>query len=180
MIHCDMLQTQQVDPLRSYDADQERTTVHLATPLPSNSKATLNIAFDGKLTGSMTGYYLSSYQVDGETKYHTVTQFQVLSQHPQYDLPKANQCGSPLPRAAHSLAGTNLLSKPPLPSLSSRTRILSTSATCQSRPKLRTRLNKYLDLLLWSGSLLPAITLLEGRMSGKLHSLTLHRRWVED
>lgn len=80
-IHSDALQTQQVDSSRSYDSEQERTTLHFATPLPANSKATLKIAFDGALTGNMMGYYRSSYEADGKKKYYSLTQFEVCSVH---------------------------------------------------------------------------------------------------
>ena len=36
----------------------------------------MGISFSGKLTGSMTGYYKSSYEVDGKQKFYTLTQFE--------------------------------------------------------------------------------------------------------
>jgi aminopeptidase 2 len=76
-LHSDALQTEQIDTSRTYNKEQERTTLHFAKPLPAGTKAQLHIAFDGPLTGSMMGYYKSSYEVDGKTKYYTLTQFEV-------------------------------------------------------------------------------------------------------
>jgi aminopeptidase 2 len=73
----DGLKTEQADSSRTYDKGQERTTLHFPTPLPAGSKASLQIAFDGDLTGSMMGYYRSSYEEEGKTKYYTLTQFEV-------------------------------------------------------------------------------------------------------
>jgi hypothetical protein len=75
-VRSDALQTSQTESSRSFEKEQERMHVHFATPLPAGSKAQLQIAFDGKLTGSMMGYYYSSFEQDGETKYYTLTQFE--------------------------------------------------------------------------------------------------------
>jgi aminopeptidase 2 len=76
-IHSDALKTDQDESSRSYDKKQERTTLHLATPLPAGSKASLQVAFSGELTGSMMGYYKSAYEVEGQKKFYTLTQFEV-------------------------------------------------------------------------------------------------------
>lgn len=75
-LHSDALQTSQTESSRSFEQEQERMHVHFATALPAGSKAQLQIAFDGKLTGSMMGYYHSTYEVDGKTKYYALTQFE--------------------------------------------------------------------------------------------------------
>jgi aminopeptidase 2 len=59
------------------DKTQERTTFQLSRNLPAGSKAELHIAFSGEITGSMMGYYKSSYEVDGKTKHYALTQFEV-------------------------------------------------------------------------------------------------------
>lgn len=70
------LSIQQSDKSRSFDSKAERGTLDFHTALPANSTATLNIAFSGKLTGSMMGYYKSTYEDDGEKKLYTLTQFE--------------------------------------------------------------------------------------------------------
>jgi aminopeptidase 2 len=59
------------------DKTQERTTFQLSRNLPAGSKANLQIAFSGTITGSMMGYYKSSYELDGKTKNYALTQFEV-------------------------------------------------------------------------------------------------------
>lgn len=76
-LFCHDLRIQQTDASRSFDSKAERGTVEFATALPSNSSATLSIAFSGKLTGAMMGYYKSTYEVDGEKKVYSLTQFEV-------------------------------------------------------------------------------------------------------
>jgi len=75
-LQSDSLQTELVETSRTHNKDQERTTLHFPKPIPAGSKAQLQIAFDGELTGSMMGYYRSSYEVDGKKKYYTLTQFE--------------------------------------------------------------------------------------------------------
>ncbi|EIN08063.1 hypothetical protein PUNSTDRAFT_126849 [Punctularia strigosozonata HHB-11173 SS5] len=75
-LQSDALHTAQTESSRSFEKEQERMHVHFATSLPAGSKAQLQIAFDGKLTGSMMGYYYSTYEQDGKTKYYALTQFE--------------------------------------------------------------------------------------------------------
>ncbi|PCH39551.1 hypothetical protein WOLCODRAFT_29621 [Wolfiporia cocos MD-104 SS10] len=56
----------------TYNKESERGTLSFAKALPTGSKATLRIAFAGKLTGSMMGYYRSVG--GGET--YSLTQFE--------------------------------------------------------------------------------------------------------
>ncbi|KAF9227990.1 leucyl aminopeptidase [Gyrodon lividus] len=70
------LKTQQVDTCRSFDSEAERGTLAFPIALPADSKATLSIAFSGKLTGAMMGYYKSTYEQDGVKKVHSLTQFE--------------------------------------------------------------------------------------------------------
>ncbi|KIK95297.1 hypothetical protein PAXRUDRAFT_140992 [Paxillus rubicundulus Ve08.2h10] len=75
-IYSHALEIQQVDTSRSFDSEAERGTISFHTALPADSKATLSIAFSGKLTGAMMGYYKSTYEQDGVTKVHSLTQFE--------------------------------------------------------------------------------------------------------
>lgn len=76
-IHSDSLQRELAPSARSYDADSEKLSLGLATPLPAGSKARLHIGFKGQLTGSMMGYYYSLWTENGEKKRYTLTQFEV-------------------------------------------------------------------------------------------------------
>jgi aminopeptidase 2 len=68
---------QQELTVSAIDKTQERTTFQLSRNLPAGSKAELLITFSGEITGSMMGYYKSSYEVDGKTKHYALTQFEV-------------------------------------------------------------------------------------------------------
>ncbi|KXN92312.1 Aminopeptidase 1 [Leucoagaricus sp. SymC.cos] len=63
--------------LVQYDIDttSERLAYTLPKSLPAGSKAMLKISFRGELGESIRGYYKSSYQKDGKTKYYALTQF---------------------------------------------------------------------------------------------------------
>jgi aminopeptidase 2 len=76
-LYSDTLKLKQVDTSRSLDDKAERGVLSFSTPLPAGSKATLSIAFSGELTGSMMGYYKSSFEHEGTKKYYTLTQFEV-------------------------------------------------------------------------------------------------------
>lgn len=76
-LYSDSLKAEQVLAEQSFDKTSERVAYKLNKTLPAGSKATLKISFQGKLTGSMTGYYRSAYEKDGETKYYALTQFEV-------------------------------------------------------------------------------------------------------
>jgi len=71
---------EQVTTATAFDKVQERTTYELNDTLPAGSKAELKIAFEGELTGSMTGYYKASWEHEGKTKYYALTQFEVCGQ----------------------------------------------------------------------------------------------------
>ncbi|KAJ8587988.1 hypothetical protein M405DRAFT_277524 [Rhizopogon salebrosus TDB-379] len=75
-LYSDTLKLKQVDTSRSLDDKAERGVLSFSTPLPAGSKATLSIAFSGELTGSMMGYYKSSFEHEGTKKYYTLTQFE--------------------------------------------------------------------------------------------------------
>lgn len=82
LIHCrsvysDSLQLEQAQISQSYDVGQERLTLNFPTEVPAGSKAELRISFTGKLMGDMMGYYKSSWQENGNTKYYALTQFEV-------------------------------------------------------------------------------------------------------
>lgn len=76
-LYSDALKAEQDATFASFDKTQERTTYQLSNSLPAGSKAELKIGFTGKLTGSMMGYYKSSWEQDGKTKYYALTQFEV-------------------------------------------------------------------------------------------------------
>ncbi len=59
------------------DPDSERATVELPSKLHKGSTAVVQIKFRGPLTGSMTGYYRSSWKNEGKEQYYSLTQFQV-------------------------------------------------------------------------------------------------------
>jgi len=71
------LRMKQINVSRSLDPETERGTLDFPTALPANSTATLTIAFSGKLTGAMMGYYKSTYENDGAKKVYSLTQFEV-------------------------------------------------------------------------------------------------------
>lgn len=72
-----MLAATQELSFQSFDPVQERITYDVPTTLPAGSKAELKIGFEGKLGGGMVGYYKSSYETGGSTKYYALTQFEV-------------------------------------------------------------------------------------------------------
>lgn len=61
----------------SLDIVSERVTYQFPQALPGGSKAELRIGFSGELTGSMTGYYKSSWEDEGKKKFYALTQFEV-------------------------------------------------------------------------------------------------------
>ncbi|KAF8162999.1 leucyl aminopeptidase [Crassisporium funariophilum] len=75
-LYSDALKAEQEPTGSSFDKSQERTTYQLSANLPAGSKAELKIAFGGKLTGNMMGYYKSSWEHEGKTKYYALTQFE--------------------------------------------------------------------------------------------------------
>jgi len=70
------LKAEQVPTFSSFQT-QERVVYHLTNALPTGSKAQLKIAYGGKLTGSMMGYYKSAWENEGKTKHYALTQFEV-------------------------------------------------------------------------------------------------------
>ncbi|KAG6821168.1 hypothetical protein H0H93_005388 [Arthromyces matolae] len=75
-IYSDGLNLEQEETAKAFNADAQRVTYSFAQPLPAGSKAELKIGFSGKLLGSMTGYYKSLYEVDGQKKAYALTQFE--------------------------------------------------------------------------------------------------------
>ncbi|CCO26128.1 aminopeptidase 2 [Rhizoctonia solani AG-1 IB] len=72
------LKTEQTQSVKLTGVDQksERASVQISTPLPKGSKAKLRIGYEGKLTGSMLGYYYSSAHHEGKPRNYTLTQFE--------------------------------------------------------------------------------------------------------
>lgn len=63
----------------SVDADHERVTLQLSTPLRKGSQASVLVAFRGKIDDSMMGYYRSTWQHDGKHGNYALTQFEPTS-----------------------------------------------------------------------------------------------------
>ncbi|KAJ3574305.1 hypothetical protein NP233_g1859 [Leucocoprinus birnbaumii] len=72
----DSVKVDQVLSAQTFDKESERVSYELGITLPAGSKASLKVAFKGELTGSMMGYYKSTYEEDGKTKYYALTQFE--------------------------------------------------------------------------------------------------------
>ncbi|TFK42895.1 peptidase family M1-domain-containing protein [Crucibulum laeve] len=75
-VYSDALKSEQAPISDSFDKSQERIAYELSNTLPAGSKAEIKIRFSGKLTGSMMGYYKSSWEHEGKTKYYALTQFE--------------------------------------------------------------------------------------------------------
>ncbi|KAF5386726.1 hypothetical protein D9615_001832 [Tricholomella constricta] len=75
-IYSDALKTEQEQTGGSFDTASERVTYLFPAALPAGSKAELRVGFSGKLTGSMMGYYKSTYEVEGKQKAYALTQFE--------------------------------------------------------------------------------------------------------
>ncbi|TDL27596.1 hypothetical protein BD410DRAFT_782728 [Rickenella mellea] len=76
VVHSEALKTEQKISAESHDSVSERTTVQFPVALNSGSKAQLRANFDAPLTGSMMGYYYSTWEQDGKKSYYTLTQFE--------------------------------------------------------------------------------------------------------
>ncbi|CAE7227454.1 unnamed protein product [Rhizoctonia solani] len=77
----DALKTEQTQSVKLTGVDQksERASVQLTASLPKGSKAKLRVGYEGKLTGSMLGYYYSSAHHEGKPSHernYTLTQFE--------------------------------------------------------------------------------------------------------
>jgi aminopeptidase 2 len=62
---------------KNFDKSNQRTLLTFEAPLPENSDVELSVKFKGELGNSMTGYYRSSWEDEGITKYYALTQFEV-------------------------------------------------------------------------------------------------------
>ena len=76
VIYSEALRVKYSQSGESFDAVAERITYSFPTTLPAGSKAELHIGFRGKLTGGMAGYYKSSWEHEGTTKFYALTQFE--------------------------------------------------------------------------------------------------------
>jgi hypothetical protein len=70
---------EQIPYAQDVDKTSERVALQFSAPLPAGSKAQLRVSFRGDLTGSMLGYYKSSWEHNGKKKYYALTQFEVIS-----------------------------------------------------------------------------------------------------
>ncbi|KAF6764898.1 leucyl aminopeptidase [Ephemerocybe angulata] len=75
-VYSDALKSEQIPTGQDFDTVQERATFNLSTALPAGSKGEIKIAFSGELTGSMVGYYKSSWEDEGKTRNYALTQFE--------------------------------------------------------------------------------------------------------
>jgi hypothetical protein len=115
-IYSDALKTEQVQSGESLDIVSERITYQFPNALPGGSKAELKIGFSGELTGSMMGYYKSSWEDEGKKKHYALTQFEVsLGIHTSGVTYLIKYLQSPPLRDVHSLAGTSPYSRLHLP-----------------------------------------------------------------
>eukprot|EP00761_Pharyngomonas_kirbyi_P011617 gb/GECH01011643.1/.p1 GENE.gb/GECH01011643.1/~~gb/GECH01011643.1/.p1 ORF type:complete len:937 (+),score=196.25 gb/GECH01011643.1/:1-2811(+) len=60
------------------DSNNNFTTLYLSEELKAGNNATLHLKFKGYLNDQMAGFYRSKYEVDGETRYMAVTQFEAV------------------------------------------------------------------------------------------------------
>ncbi|KAJ7457967.1 leucyl aminopeptidase [Mycena galericulata] len=77
-ILCDALETDQFQSAQIVEKKEGRASLKSLAALPAGSKAQLKVHFDGKLRGSMTGYYKSTWQKDGQADHYALTQFQPI------------------------------------------------------------------------------------------------------
>ncbi|EIW80374.1 leucyl aminopeptidase [Coniophora puteana RWD-64-598 SS2] len=75
-ISSDATGTRQSYTSKSFNTEREEGTLVFPNALPAGSVAELSIAFSGKLTGSMMGYYKSAFAEDGKQSIYTLTQFE--------------------------------------------------------------------------------------------------------
>ena len=70
-------QEEQLGLIPTQQAELERISFTLQKPLPANSKAQLQIAYSGKITDQMRGYYRSSWMDGSTSRNYALTQFEV-------------------------------------------------------------------------------------------------------
>ncbi|KAJ6623433.1 leucyl aminopeptidase [Mycena sp. CBHHK59/15] len=75
-IYSDGLQSEQLQSEQTVDKELDRVTFTFPTALPAGSKAQLKVDFNSPLRASMTGYYKSAWEQDGQTKHYALTQFE--------------------------------------------------------------------------------------------------------
>lgn len=76
-LYSDSLKKELAPSEQTLDTASERVAYSVNDTLPAGSKAFLKVSFKGELTGSMMGYYKSTYEEDGKPKYYALTQFEV-------------------------------------------------------------------------------------------------------
>ncbi|KIK59699.1 hypothetical protein GYMLUDRAFT_74140 [Collybiopsis luxurians FD-317 M1] len=84
------LNVEQLSSDTSFDEKEKRVTFSFPNAFPAGSQAKITIGFAGELTGSMTGYYRSSFVEEDKTKYYSLTQFEATdarSAFPCFDEP---------------------------------------------------------------------------------------------
>lgn len=92
-IQCAKIDDVEIDPAQiSYNKDLQSVTFKLDHTLAVGSKPRLFLRFTGELNDKMAGFYRSSYQENGETKYLATTQMEATDcrrAFPCYDEPSA-------------------------------------------------------------------------------------------
>lgn len=92
-IQCAKIDDVEIDPAQiSYNKDLQSVTFKLNHTLAVGSKPRLFLRFTGELNDKMAGFYRSSYQENGETKYLATTQMEATDcrrAFPCYDEPSA-------------------------------------------------------------------------------------------
>jgi aminopeptidase 2 len=78
-LYSEALKAEQTATSLSFDQSQERAVYHLNNVLPAGSKAELKIAYAGKLTANMMGYYKSAWENKGKTEHYALTQFEATA-----------------------------------------------------------------------------------------------------
>ncbi|KAF5367551.1 hypothetical protein D9758_003664 [Tetrapyrgos nigripes] len=77
-VRSESLKDEQAASEHSVNEKEKRVTFTFPTTFEAGSKIQLRVGFAGELTGSMVGYYRSSYEKDGKKKYYSLTQFEAV------------------------------------------------------------------------------------------------------
>ena len=78
-LHRADVKKQEAPVSQTIDTVTERAVLAFPTAVPAGSKAQLKIKFDAPLTGSMMGYYYSTWKNEGKDECYSLTQFEVCT-----------------------------------------------------------------------------------------------------
>ncbi|KAK7043674.1 Aminopeptidase 2 mitochondrial [Paramarasmius palmivorus] len=90
-VYSDALKKSEAEIEQTYDEKETRVTFKFPTVFPAGSKAELQISYSGELKDNMVGYYRSSWEHEGKTKYYALTQFEPVDARrafPSWDEPQ--------------------------------------------------------------------------------------------